>query len=143
MNRIFHARVPWYAFLLLILLAVLVVWSYWERIGLLVAGALMMMVFVIERIIHTAYTVSDRELIVERGRFSARIVIPLISIRSIERVRSAQIGSVCLKRYLLVYYVTDGEKTISLIPSMEDEMVKYITRQRDKQKVKQQCDELL
>ena len=96
MNRIFHARVPWYAFVLLILLSVVVVWSYWERIGLLAAVALLMMVLVVERVIHTSYTITtDGMLIVNRGRFSSRIVVPLTSIRSIERINGVRLGSVC------------------------------------------------
>lgn len=133
MNRIFHARVPWYAFVLLILLSVVVVWSYWERIGLLAAVALLMMVFVVERVIHTSYTITtDGMLIVNRGRFSSRIVVPLTSIRSIERINGVRLGSVCLKRYLLLHYAEGGEKTMALIPVKENEMVDYIIKQRDK-----------
>lgn len=132
MNRIFHARVPWHAFLLLILLAALVVWSYWERIGLVAVAALLLMVFVVERMIHTSYTVTnDGKLVVDRGRFSARVVIPLSDIRSIERIRAVRIGNFCLRRYLLLHYHGDGEKEISLIPLKEEELVGYLTRQRE------------
>lgn len=126
MNRIFHARVPWYTPFFLFLLTGITVWSFWERQGVLTAIALLMMVFLIERTIHTTYTVtSDRRLIIHRGRFSKDITIPLADIRSIEHIRSARIGSVCLKRYLLVHY-GDGQ-CLSLIPSNEEELANLLT----------------
>ena len=129
MNRIFHARVPWYTILFLILLAGITIWSYWERLGLVALISLLWMVVLIERTIHTTYTVTtDGTLVIHRGRFSKDIIVPLTDIRCIELIRSARIGTVCMKRYLLVHYGEDH--TLSLIPMKEQEMVMYIKEKR-------------
>lgn len=129
MNRIFHARVPWYTLFFLILLAGITIWAYWERLGLLAAATLLLMVILIERTIHTSYTVTtDGLLKIHRGRFAKETIIHLTSIHRIERVCGIRIGSICLKRYLLIHY-SDG-KTISLIPTSEEELIKCIKNYR-------------
>lgn len=129
MNRIFHARVPWYTVLFLILLAGITIWSYWERLGLVALISLLWMVVLIERTIHTTYTVTtDGKLVVHRGRFSKDIIVPLTDIRRIELIRSAAIGPICLKRYLLVH--CEKGRTLSLIPARGEEMVMYIKEKR-------------
>lgn len=129
MNRIFHARVPWYTILFLILLAGITIWAYWERLGVAALVSLLWMVILIERTIHTTYTVTtDGMLSVHRGRFAKDIIISLTDIRKIERIRSAKFGPFCLKSYLLLHYGDDH--TLSLIPSKEDEMIFCIKNNR-------------
>ena len=131
MNRIFHARVPWYTLFFLILLLMLTVWAYWERLGLVAMCSLLLMVCLIERTIHTTYTVTTNgQLRIHHGRFSKDIIIPLNEIRQIERLRSARFGNFCLKRYLLIHYGKD--KFVSLIPDNEDELIKLLSTQLDK-----------
>ena len=129
MNRIFHARVPWYTILFLILLAGITIWAYWERLGVAALVSLLWMVILIERTIHTTYTVTtDGMLLVHRGRFAKEIIIPLTDIRKIERIRSANLGFFCLKSYLLLHHGDDH--TLSLIPSKEEEMIMCIKNNR-------------
>lgn len=135
MNRIFHARVPWHTFFLLLLLLIIALWSYWERSGILAALSLLLMVVLVERSIHTSYTVTtDGMLLISRGRFSKLFSIPLLDIHRIEQVRRVRLGSFCLNSYLLVYYgsSTGEEKVVSLIPSNEEELVTYIQKLRRK-----------
>ena len=135
MNRIFHARVPWHTFFLLLLLVIIALWSYWERSGILAALSLLLMVVRVERSIHTSYTVTtDGMLLISRGRFSKMFSIPLLDIHRIEQVRRVRLGSFCLNSYLLVYYgsSTGEEKVVSLIPSNEEELVTYIQKLRKK-----------
>ena len=129
MNRIFHARVPWYTLFFLILLAGITIWAYWERLGLLAATALLLMVILIERTIHTTYTITtDGLLRIHRGRFAKDMIIRLAEIHRIEYIHSARIGSIYMKRYLLIHY--GDNKTLSLIPSHEEEFVKCIKHYR-------------
>ena len=135
MNRIFHARVPWHTFFLLLLLVIIALWSYWERSGILAALSLLLMVVLVERSIHTSYTVTtDGMLLISRGRFSKMFSIPLLDIHRIEQVRRVRLGSFCLNSYLLIYYgYSPGEeKVVSLIPSNEEELVTYIQKLRKK-----------
>ena len=129
MNRIFHARVPWYTIVFLFLLAGITIWAYWEHLGVVALVSLLWMVILIERTIHTTYTITtDGKLLVHRGRFTKDIIIPLTDIQKIERIRSANLGFFCLKSYLLLHYGDDH--TISLIPSKEEEMIMYIKNNR-------------
>lgn len=135
MNRIFHARVPWHSFFLLLLLVVITLWFYWERSGILAALSLLFMVVLVERSIHTTYTVTtDGMLLISRGRFSKPFSVPLLDIHRIEQVRKVRLGSYCLNSYLLLYYgsSTGEEKVVSLIPSNEEELVTYIQKLRRK-----------
>lgn len=135
MNRIFHARVPWHTFFLLLLLVIITLWFYWERSGILAVLSLLLMVVLVERSIHTTYTVTtDGMLLISRGRFSKPFSIPLLDIHRIEQVRKVRLGSYCLNSYLLLYYAssTGEEKVVSLIPSNEEELVTYIQKLRRK-----------
>ena len=135
MNRIFHARVPWHTFFLLLLLVIVTLWFYWERSGILAALSLLFMVVLVERSIHTTYTVTiDGMLLISRGRFSKPFSVPLLDIHRIEQVRKVRLGSYCLNSYLLLYYgsSTGEEKVVSLIPSNEEELVTYIQKLRRK-----------
>ena len=131
MNRIFHARVPWYTPILLVLLTIVAVWAYWHRQGIVAFMALALMFLIIERAINTTYTLTTNgRLVIHRGRFSKDIAIPLADIRRIERIRSARLGAFCLKRYLLVHYAQG--QTVSLIPTKEEELLKLLaTHEKD------------
>lgn len=120
MNRIFHARVLWHTPILLVLLTIITVWAYWHRQGIVAFASLALMFFIIERAISTTYTVTtDGRLIIHHGRFAKDLIIPLADIRRVERVRSARLGPLCLKRYLLLHYAQG--KFTTLIPPKEKE----------------------
>lgn len=122
MNRIFHARVPWHTPILLVLLTLVSVWAYWHRQGVIAFVCLALMFLIIERAISTTYTVTtDGRLIIHHGRFAKDLIIPLADIRRIERIRSARLGPLCLKRYLLLHYASG--KVTTLIPTKEEELL--------------------
>lgn len=134
MHRIFHARVPLHTIIFLFLLTVVCFWSFWTKTLVPALVTLLMLVVLVERIIHTTYTVTtDGRLIVSRGRFSSVLVLPLSDIRRIEKMRSANIGRFHLSEYLIIYYTGEGgaERSVTLQPTKEEELVAYIKKVRD------------
>ena len=58
MNRIFHARIAWYQYFLLVVLTVNAVGALWCKYILPAVLLMLLLIVVIEQIIHTVYTVS-------------------------------------------------------------------------------------
>lgn len=70
MNRIFHARIAWYQYFLLVVLTVNAVGALWCKYILPAVLLMLLLIVVIEQIIHTVYTVStDGVLEISTGRF--------------------------------------------------------------------------
>lgn len=70
MNRIFHARIAWYHYFLLLVLTVNAVGALWCKYILPAVLLMLLLIVVIEQIIHTVYTVSaDGNLEISMGRF--------------------------------------------------------------------------
>ena len=131
MNPIFHARIPVGIYFALILLTTGCVIALWHKLPVFVVILMLCMVFTIERIIHTTYTLTDDMLIVSRGRFTHRKNIPLSAIRRIEKCRIVRLGRYSLMSYLLIVYDTD-EKFLSVMPVKEDEFLEKLTQRRRK-----------
>ena len=74
MNRIFHARIAWYQYFLLVVLTVNAVGALWCKYILVAVLFMLMLIVVIEQIIHTTYTLTTNgDLEVSRaGRLFAR-----------------------------------------------------------------------
>lgn len=131
MNRIFHARLPWHTRLLLVMLTAIVLWAFWVKLILPATVTLLLVVVLIERIIHTTYTVTtDGQLLIYHGRFSPTREIALTDIRRIEKVRSNNFGKWHLADFLVIYYGEEPEKSISLLPDKEMEFVEHIQKIR-------------
>ncbi len=131
MNRIFHARQPWHTLLLLTILTAATLWAFWVKLILPASITLLLVVVLIERIIHTTYTITtDGQLVVCHGRFSPIRKIALTDIRRIEKVRSNNFGKWHLADFLVIYYGTAPERSISLIPAKELEFVTHIQKMR-------------
>lgn len=58
MNRIFHARIAWYQYFLLVVLTVNAVGALWCKYILVAVLFMLMLIVVIEQIIHTTYTLT-------------------------------------------------------------------------------------
>ena len=58
MNRIFHARIAWYQYFLLVVLTVNAVGALWCKYILVAVLFVLMLIVVIEQIIHTTYTLT-------------------------------------------------------------------------------------
>lgn len=127
MNRVFHARITWYHYLFLILVGALAFYLLWIKAIIVAAICMVFLVFLIERSIHTTYTVTaDNKLIISAGRFSKTKTIPINTILSVERGKSASFGGSSLTNFLLVQY-GDG-KYVSILPIKEREFMELINK---------------
>ena len=125
MNRIFHARIAMGQYLFLILIGILAVYMLWYKSPFLAAIFMLWLVVIIEKLIHTTYSVTtDNKLSLFFGRFSRGKEIPLKDITSVERASSMQIGGFAVMRYVLVRY---GEgKCAALLPVKEEEFIRLL-----------------
>lgn len=127
MDRIFHARILPAQILWVALVAFLAVWALWEKHPLLAAVFMLCLVFSIERLIHTVYTVTaDGRLIVCRGRFARCRERRLEDIVSVQRATSAKFGRRALFSYVLLVY-KDGRHD-ALQPVKEEEFVSLLEK---------------
>ena len=125
MNRIFHARIAMGQYLFLILIGILAVYMLWYKSPFLAAIFMFWLVVIIEKLIHTTYTVTaDNRLLLFFGRFSRGREILLKDITSVERTSSMRIGRFAVMRYVLVRY---GEgKCVALLPVKEEEFIRLL-----------------
>ena len=121
MNRIFHARIAMGQYLFLILIGILAVYMLWYKSPFLAAIFMLWLVVIIEKLIHTTYTVTpDGKLVLSFGRFSRSKEILMKDITSVERASSMQVG--------LVKY---GEgKCVVLLPVKEEEFIRLLEERR-------------
>jgi uncharacterized membrane protein YdbT with pleckstrin-like domain len=133
MNRIFHARIAWYQYFLLAVLTVNTVGALWVKaaiVGLLLA---LLLLVVIERIIHTTYTITaDNMLIIDVGRFARKRTIPIADITAIERYRSMKFGNFSVTNYLLIHYAKN--KFVTVMPVKEEEFISLLQQKMESHK---------
>lgn len=127
MNRIFHARIAWYQYFLLVVLTVNMVGAFWCKIILPGVLLMLMVIVIIEQIIHTTYTVAaDGTLEIYRGRFIRKKRIPLSEITAIKKCSSMKFGRFSVTDYILIEY---GKGLFaSLMPVKEREFVDLIEK---------------
>ena len=102
MNRIFHARIAWYQYFLLVVLTVNAVGALWCKYILPAVLLMLLLIVVIEQIIHTVYTVStDGLLEISTGRFMRKKVIPIAEITAIRKYHSMKFGKFSVTNYVL------------------------------------------
>ena len=123
-TRTYRARVQVGNWILIAILSVLTIYLIWEGNGLLIAASLLLLLIIIERTIHTEYQLNEECLTVNNGKLSKRQVIPMESIKRIERIRRIRIGKQALISYLLIVYGED--KTVVVIPKEEEAFIKQI-----------------
>ena len=129
MNRIFHARIAMGQYRFLILIGSLTVYMLWNKLPLPAALFMLWLVVIIEKLIHTTYTVTpDGKLVLFFGRFSRGKEILLKDITSVERASSMQVGRFALMRYVLVKY--GGGKCAVLLPVKEEEFIRLLEERR-------------
>ena len=129
MNRIFHARIAVGQFLFLALISGLAIYMLWDKYVLPAALFMLWLIVVIEKLIHTTYTVTpDGKLVLSFGRFSRSKEILMKDITSVERASSMQVGRFAVMRYVLVKY---GEgKCAVLLPVKEEEFIRLLEERR-------------
>ena len=129
MNRIFHARIVWYQYFLLVVLTVNAVGALWCKIILPAVLFMLLLIVVIEQIIHTQYIVTtDGILEVDRGRFIRKKVIPISQITSIKKCNSMKFGRFSVTNYVLIEY-GKGEFA-STMPVKEREFIELIEKKK-------------
>ncbi|EKJ90841.1 Bacterial PH domain protein [Bacteroides finegoldii] len=127
MNRIFHARIAWYQYFLLVVLTVNVVGALWCKYILPAVLLILMLIVVIEQIIHTVYTVTpDGILEISTGRFIRKKVIPLSEITAIRKCHSMKFGRFSVTEYVLIEY--GKGKFVSVMPVKEREFVELLEK---------------
>lgn len=125
MNRIFHARIAWYQYLILIVLGVNCFGALWSKYIIMAALLALMLVVVIEMVIHTTYTItSDNILELSYGRFLPKKIIPIRDITSVKKCSSMKFGRFSVTNYILIEY--GKGKFASVIPVKEREFVELI-----------------
>ena len=80
MNRTFHHRFTLSAKCLIALLGLLAFWLFWQRMPLVASVVVMMALLMMERVLHGSYTLTDNQLLIDRGRFARRREIRLCDI---------------------------------------------------------------
>lgn len=127
MNRIFHARIAWYQYFLLVVLTVNVVGALWCKYILPAVLLILMLIVVIEQIIHTVYTVTpDGILEISTGRFIRKKVIPISEITAIRKCHSMKFGRFSVTEYVLIEY--GKGKFVSVMPVKEWEFVELLEK---------------
>ena len=122
MNRIFHARIVWYQYFLLVVLGVNAFGFLWCKNIILATLMMLFLIVVIEQIIHTVYTVTaDGLLLLNYGRFIRKKTIPIAEITSIRKVHSMKFG--------LIEY--GKGKYASVLPVKEKEFIELIEKTRN------------
>ena len=127
MNRIFHARISWYQYFLLVVLTVNAVGALWCKYILPAVLLILMLIVVIEQIIHTVYTVTpDGILEISTGRFIRKKVIPISEITAIRKCHSMKFGRFSVTEYVLIEY--GKGKFVSVMPVKEREFVELLEK---------------
>lgn len=130
MNRIFHARIGVAHCLALVLLTVLLIYGFFSRDVLFALPAMLLLVLLVERLIHTEYTITPTEgVVIDSGRFSKKRVIAFAEITSVKPVSIMRIGRFCLLRYVLLEYGKGQHETV--LPLKEDEFIRLLRKRMD------------
>ncbi|MBQ6964596.1 MAG: PH domain-containing protein [Bacteroidaceae bacterium] len=138
MNRQFHSKVSFSNYVLLAALLSVAIYFVWNTealtrpvSGILIAAILLIMVILIERMIHTTYTIrTDRTLVIHRGRFAKEVVIPLDEIAHIDRINHLRIGGRALRTSLVLVLRNNTEHYIT--PINEEDFIQCIIQKRKK-----------
>ena len=138
MNRQFQAKISIKHYALLAVLLSVAIYFVWhtemlsyQGCGILMAVVLLLMVIVIERMIHTTYTItSDHTLIISNGRFSKKKNIHLDDIDRIDQIRRYRIGNKSLHTYLAIVLKNNTEYYIT--PRNEEDFIKCVIQKKKK-----------
>lgn len=125
MNRQFRATTPIRNYVLLAVLLSVAIYTLWQGLsrpltGLAVGILLLFMLVIVERMIHTCYTITtDGKLIIDKGRLAKIVVLHLKDIKKIDKIRNST----------LVVVTFDG-KEYYIRPQNEEEFIRCIKKYR-------------
>ena len=128
MSRSFRGKTPLTSWVLVGVLMFVAGYSAWERSGILLALSLLVLVVVIDRIIHTEYTLTCGELHIHRGRFSRVQTVRLSDIQKIDEVSGTRIGGKPLTTFLML--TLEGGREVIVNPRDEESFIEHIQKQR-------------
>lgn len=127
MNRIFHARIVAGQFLFLLLVSGLAVYMLWNKHVVLAVFFMFWLIVLIEKLIHTTYTVTtDGRLVLCFGRFRRSREIRLEEVTAVRRASSMRVGGFALVSYVLVQY--GAGRHVALFPVKEEEFIKLMEK---------------
>ena len=124
MNRVFHARIAWYQYFLLVVLGANAFGFLWCKYILLAAFMMLLLIVVIEQVIHTV--TSQGELILSDGRFTRKKTFALKDMISVQKHHSMKFGRFSVTEYVLIEYGKD--KFVSVMPVKEREFMEWLEK---------------
>lgn len=146
MNRQFQAKASFRHYALLAVLLSVAIYFAWHTesltrqwSGALIAITLLAMVIIVEKIIHSTYTITKQHtLVIHKGRFSKDKIIPLDDIDRIDRINRNRIGGKPMLTYLVIVLKDSTEYYIN--PKNEEDFIKCVIQ---KKKKKEQAEDSL
>lgn len=130
MDRLYHQRFTLAAKSCITIITLLAVYLFWFRsllhavIGILIV---LLLVFMIERVIHTSYTLTDDGyLLISYGRFFHSKRIPISDIIKISKHNT----SLKMSHYILIEYGADN--MVSVLPEDENSFIEELNRRLKK-----------
>ena len=126
MKRTFPSRIGAGNIVLVVCLVVLTIYMMWAGGGLAIALSLLLLLLVVERTIHTEYSIDGEQLVVYCGRFARSRRVSLDSICRVERIHRLRLGHRAMMTYLLI--VCNDGKELSIRPRDEEDFVETLTR---------------
>ena len=132
MQRTFHARVKPTTWVLVAAIAAVALYFAWFKLVIPFVFALLLLVLIIERILHTKYTIDDKSLTISYGRFTKERVIDIDDIKKIERIDGLRLGGNALTHTLVITY-SDNRST-DVNPDDEQTFIQHIKKKRENAK---------
>lgn len=125
MNRVFHLHIAWYQYFYLVLLGVLAFFFLWDKYIIPAALCMILLVVLIERLIHTTYTITpENELIVRHGRFFSPKTLCVNECVAVQERSSVRVMGYAMMSYVLIEYAPD--KYVSVQPQKQREFVELL-----------------
>lgn len=126
MNRIFHSKITWYNYFYLLVLTATTIALLWEKQIIVGVVLMLLLIVLIERIIHTTYTLTNNGLLIlSHGRFSKEKTVLISKITQIERIKTLKAGKFYLTKYLFIIY--EGG-FVAITPVKEDEIISCLVK---------------
>lgn len=133
MPRLFHAKIQFQSWILLIAVFIVFAYSAWHKQPIILMLSLMLLIVMIDRMIHTTYTITSTDIIIHTGKFSKDKTIPLQDLLRVEKISGIRLFGKAFNTFLLLTYQANGEeKSQAVIPQNEDEFVKCLQKRKQK-----------
>ncbi|MCH4146906.1 MAG: PH domain-containing protein [Prevotella sp.] len=126
MDKIFHHHFTLSAKCGIALFTILALYLFWEKMAIAGLFVVIVVVIMMERVMHTSYTLTQDRLFVDKGRFAKKQEIPLNEI-----IRCTSMNALFgLSHYLLLEY--GAGRLVSVQPKEEDLFLKELRERQGK-----------